>query len=468
MKLTIADLRAIAHHELRLPDSGSRWKADGISTDSRTVVPGNVFVALRGRNADGHGFLADAVTRGAVGLVVDARGAEAAPSAVPVLVVEDTTAALGALARRHRDRFDIPVIAIGGSNGKTTTKDMVARVLAARYAVHATRGNLNNNIGVPQTLFGIDRSHDVVVVEVGTNHPGELAALCTIARPTHVLLTNIGHEHLEHFGSLEGVRAEEAMLWRAVERGKEPRVFINADDALSRSAGRGVRRMITYGFARRGVDVRGSLLRLNDRGCASFRFLGGRMRTPVPVSLTVPGLHNGQNALAACAVGIALRVSPAAIAEALGTFTAPSKRMEVLVIDGVTLLNDTYNANGDSAVAALETLAATTTPGKRIAVFADMLELGAHSASEHARVGARASALGIDYVLTYGTWAAEISRAAAGCATVHYDQKNILAEYLAELVAPGDVVLIKGSRGMAMEDIVTFLQQRLGAKTPAA
>ena len=427
-----------------------------------------LFVALRGQNFDGHGFLGDAVARGAAAVMVDARGASAAPTGVPALVVEDTTATLAVLARIHRERFDIPVIAVGGSNGKTTTKDMLARVLAERYAVHATRGNLNNQIGVPQTLFGIDRTHGAVVVEVGTNHPGELAALCKMVRPTHALLTNIGHEHLEFFGSLEGVMEEEAMLWRSADHGNEPMVFVNADDPLSLTAVGSRKKTITFGFSRRGVRVRGQSLRLNDRGCAVFRFVGGRARKPAKVVLGVPGLHNAQNALAAIAVGLALGVPVTAVVKALEGFTASSKRMEVLMVGGVTVLNDTYNANGDSAIAALTTLAAAATTGKRIAVLADMLELGEQSASEHSRVGAQAAALGIDYVLTYGKWAVEISRAATGCETVHYDQKNILAEYLAELVAPGDVVLVKGSRGMAMEDIVTFLQQRLGVKTPDA
>lgn len=468
MKLSTSDLRKIPHRDLRMPAAMPRWVASGVSTDSRTVAPGMLFVALRGPNFDGHAFLADAVARGAAGLVVDAQGASNAPPDTPALIVDDTTAALAGLARIHRDRFRIPVIAVGGSNGKTTTKDMLARVLATRYTVHATQGNLNNEVGVPQTLFGIDRTHGVVVVEVGTNHPGELAALCRIVRPTHALLTNIGHEHLEYFGSLDGVLEEESMLWRSASRGNEPLVFINADDPLSRKAADGLKRTVMFGFAGRGVRVRGRSLRLNERGCAKFRFVGGRMRKPAEVVLGVPGVHNAQNALAASAVGLALHVPALRIAEALESFTASSKRMEVILIRGVTVLNDTYNANGDSAIAALETLAATATGGKRIAVFADMLELGGHSAAEHSRVGMKAAALGIDYVLTYGTRAADISRAAAGCETVHYDQKNILAEYLAELVGPGDVVLIKGSRGMAMEEITTFLQQRLGAKAPAA
>lgn len=461
MKLTLTDLRGIPHRELRLPAHASRVSLTGVSTDTRTVGAGMLFVALRGQNFDGHAFLADAVARGAAGVIVDAPGAQGAPSTVPVLVVDDTAAALSVLARRYRDRFDIPVIAVGGSNGKTTTKDMIAGVLAARYAVLATTGNLNNHIGVPQTLFGLERTHEVAVVEVGTNHPGEIANLCRTVRPTHALLTNIGHEHLEFFGSLEGVAEEETMLWRWADRQTMPAVVYNADDPLSRNAAGGLKRQVSFGFATRGVRVRGSGLRLNEQGCARFRFRGGRMTKPAEVVLAVPGLHNAYNALAAAAVGLTLRVSPAAIVKALQAFRASSRRMEIVRIGEVTVLNDTYNANADSAIAGLQTLAATSPTGKRIAVLADMLELGDRSAGEHARVGAAASQLQIDYVLTYGTRAADISRAAAGCTTVHYDQKNMLAEYLAELVSPGDVVLLKGSRGMAMEDILIFLQQRL-------
>jgi UDP-N-acetylmuramoyl-tripeptide--D-alanyl-D-alanine ligase len=468
MKLTVSDLRNVPHTELRLPESGTRWTAVGVSTDTRTVAPGMLFVALRGQKYDGHNFLADAVARGAAGLIVDARGASRVPANVPVLVVDDTTAALAALAGNYRDKFDIPVLAVGGSNGKTTTKDMIARVLGMRYNVHATQGNLNNQIGVPLTLFGLHRSHEIAVVEIGTNHPGELAPLCRTVRPTHVLLTNIGHEHLEYFGSLDGVAEEETMLWRWAGKTGQPAVFVNADDPIVDRAAAGLRRAVRYGFTKRSANVRGSALSLNAHGCSRFRFRGGRMKTPVSVALDVPGMHNAHNALAAVAVGLTMRVPPPAIAGALQQFRASSKRMEVLQIGGLHVLNDTYNANGDSAIAGLQTLAATAATGKRIAVFGDMLELGELSAAEHTRVGAMAAALHIDYVLTFGTWAKHISRAANGCQTIHYDQKNILAEYLAELVAPGDVILIKGSRGMAMEDILVFLQQRLGTPAPDA
>jgi UDP-N-acetylmuramoyl-tripeptide--D-alanyl-D-alanine ligase len=466
MKLTLGDLRSVTHRDLRLPQEGKQWTANGVSTDTRTVEEGMLFVALRGQKFDGHDFLADAIGRGAAGVIVDVEGAGKVPSHIPSLVVDNTAVALAQLARCYRDKFDIPVVAVGGSNGKTTTKDMIAQVLGVRYTVHATQGNLNNQIGVPQTLFKLSRNHDIAVIEVGTNHPGELQVLCRAVRPTHALLTNIGHEHLEFFGSLEGVAEEETMLWRWGESAERPTVFINADDAIIQRSARELKKSLTYGFTKRSLRVQGSSLSLNERGCARFRFRGGRMQKPVEITLGVPGLHNANNALAATAVGLTFHVPPAGIADALKNFRASSKRMEALQIGDIQVLNDTYNANGDSAIAGLQTLAATAATGKRIAVFGDMLELGTMSASEHARVGAKASELHVDYVLTYGTWAKHISRAATGCQTVHYDQKNILAEYLAELLSPGDVVLIKGSRGMTMEDILVFLQQRFGAKGP--
>jgi UDP-N-acetylmuramoyl-tripeptide--D-alanyl-D-alanine ligase len=467
MKLSLTDLRSVPHRELRLPQDGKRWAATGVSSDTRSVEEGMVFVALRGQKFDGHDFVTDAVARGASAVIVDVEGTGRVPPHIPSLVVDNTTVALAQLARRYRDKFDIPVLAVGGSNGKTTTKDMIAQVLGKRYTVLATQGNLNNQIGVPQTLFKLGRTHDIAVIEVGTNHPGELQVLCRTVRPTHVLLTNIGHEHLEFFGSLEGVAEEETMLWRWAENAGRPTVFINADDSVIQRAAVGLKKTVSYGFTKRSVRVRGSSLSLNERGCAQFSFRGGRMQKPAHVVLDVPGVHNAHNALAAAAAGLTFQVPPKGIVDALKNFHASSKRMEPMQIGGIQVLNDTYNANGDSAIAALQTLAATMATGKRIAVFGDMLELGTLSASEHARVGAKASELHIDYVLTFGARAEHISRAATGCQTMHYDQKNILAEYLAELLAPGDVVLIKGSRGMAMEDILVFLQQRFGVKAPA-
>lgn len=465
MKITASDLRAVSHTALTIPDGRPGWGARGVSTDSRTVERGDLFVALRGERFDGHRFLANAAARGAAGAVIDVHHTGAVPDGLAILVVPDTGRALLDLAARYRRKFSLPVVAIGGSNGKTTTKEMISRILAKRFRVLSTPGNLNNQIGVPQTIFRLTAGHDVAVVEVGTNHPGEIAVLRDVLRPTHALITNIGREHLEFFGTIDGVAREETALWEPVE-GMTPVALVNLDDPyLVRAVGRR-RRTVTFGLRARNADVRGTGVRLNADGTVRFRLGGKKMRAPKQVVVRLPALHGAANAVAAAAVGLHFRVPGRAVCEALQEFRPVDKRMEVLIIGGCTMLNDTYNANADSMIAALETLAGLPASGKRIAVLGDMLELGGQSAAEHERVGRAAAALGIDYVLTYGPLARTIAATPGLRAAMQYDQKNMLAEYLLELVAPGDVVLVKGSRGMRMEDIVVFLQERLTA--PAA
>lgn len=461
MILTAADLQELHHVEFRNADTLKGKTITGVSTDSRTLAAGELFFALKGENFDGHGFVREAFAKGASAAVITVSASVDVPGGSPVLVVDDATRALGELARLVRRRFDIPVLAIAGSNGKTTTKEMVAHVLGARYTVLSTKGNLNNQIGVPQTILRLEKGHDVAVVEIGTNHPGEIAYLCGILEPTHALVTNIGREHLEFFRSIEGVADEEGDLFVALKGRKNAVAIVNADDPLVLVKSAGLKNRLLYGFAHRRAVVQGSIVSFNELGSAELRIKARQRKTPFTVQLSVPGEPNAMNALAAAAVGFAFDVPQTKIRAALEAFRPASKRMEVLSIRGVTIFNDTYNANPDSTLAALRTLARAQVPGKRIAVLADMLELGEHAAEEHSRVGREATELGLHYLLTYGKLAKHIHDAAAVKFSIHYDQKNILAEYLAELVSPGDAVLIKGSRGMKMEDVITFLEQRL-------
>lgn len=463
MRMTRKDLLSIPHREFRNEAVLSGNTLGGVSTDSRAVKPGDLFVAVKGERFDGHAFLPQAFSAGAAAAVVQHDVAIPPGVAGPLLVVDDTTKALGALARTYRSRFDIPVIAIAGSNGKTTTKDMIAAVLRQRYAVLSTEGNLNNHFGVPHTLFRLEKKHDIAVIEIGTNHPGEIAYLCDILRPTYGLLTNIGREHLQFLGSLDGVAAEEGMLFAFLSDVKHAAAIVNADDARVVTLSSGIAKRALYGFAARRAAVRGNHLTLDETGRARFEFTGERMNKSMAVHLAVPGPHNALNALAAAATGLMFRVAPGAIRDALQAFRPASRRMEAVSIGGVLVFNDAYNANPDSTVAALKTLSAVSVPGKKIVVLGDMLELGAGGPEEHRRVGLEVAALGFEYLLTYGSLARHIHDAAGVRFAAHYDQKNILAEYLAELVAPGDAVLVKGSRGLRMEDIVTFLQERLRA-----
>ncbi|MFN0157762.1 MAG: UDP-N-acetylmuramoyl-tripeptide--D-alanyl-D-alanine ligase [Bacteroidota bacterium] len=462
MKFHPKDLLQVKHFEFKGRDLLKGKRITGVSTDSRTTNAGEIFVALIGDNYDGHKFVADAFAKGAIAAVVSASFAHATKwGEKALLLVENTNHALGELALLYRRKFDIPILAVGGSNGKTTTKEMVAQVLASQYEVLSTRGNLNNHIGVPQTIFRLEKKHEIAVVEIGTNHPGELEYLLRILEPTHGLITNIGREHLEFFKSLDGVAEEEGKLFEFLATRKMGTAIINADDPWLVQMGKKVKRRTTYGLAAKRVDVRGKHIATDDTGCASLQFSGGKMKKPERIQLSIPGAHNASNALSAAAVGLAFKVPSKKIRKALEIFKPSGKRMEVLNLGGVIIFNDTYNANPDSTIAALRTLASTKTTGKKIAVLADMRELGEAGPTEHGRVGEEARALNIEYLLTYGTLAKHIHDAAGISLSVHYDQKNILAEYLTELIAPGDAVLIKGSRGMKMEDIVTFLEERL-------
>ena len=468
MKLTPAMLEKIPHVDFKHAGKLTGKTITGVCTDSRKIQRGELFVALHGEQFDGHAFIRQALDQGAIAVIAEAGRCPDALPRVPLLLVEDSIRAYGDLARLYRRRHSIPLIAIAGSNGKTTTKEMVARVLREKHNVLSTEGNLNNHIGVPATLLRIDRHHDVAVVELGTNHPGELEYLCRMAAPTHGLVTMIGSEHLEFFKNIDGVAEEEGALYRYLARTPGSVAFVSAGDERVTLQAKPVRKKIRYGYSKRGMDVRGAVEGIDARGCVRIRFSGPKMRRGISVQLNLPGRHNAVNALAAAAVGLVFGISPEGIRGALQEFQAPARRMEVRTVKGVIVINDTYNANADSTIASLRALAETNVTGKRIAVLGDMLELGRSELEEHTRVGAAVSELGIEYLLTFGRRAVWIHDAARLPFAVQYDQKNILAEYLAELVTPGDAVLVKGSRGMKMEDVVTFLLERLESPTTPA
>ncbi len=464
MKLTRKDLLQVRH--VRTVGFEHLESITGVSTDSRTIRPGDLFLALRGERYDGHDFIENVLQVQPGALVVEdawfeLKGHWLVTRRIPTLVVNNTTVALGELARVYRRKFRIPILAVAGSNGKTTTKEMIASVLRGKYAVLSTEGNLNNHVGVPQTMFRLEKTHRVAVVELGTNHFGEIEYLCNILEPTHGLITNIGREHLEFFGDLAGVAKAEGELfaWLAAHRGKQGVGVVNADEPLLAKYSAMLKTRFTYGFTARRAQVKGTLVGYDHRGCAEIE-VRPRGKRPFSVKLQIPGEHHAQNALAAAAVGVLFRVPSAAIRRALEQCTGVPKRMQVLQLNGVTVINDTYNANPDSVLAALKTLGAMRTAGKRIAVLADMLELGVGAEDAHRRIGEEVGKAGIDYLLTFGPLAQQIFDAAAVKFKSHYDQKNVLAEYLIELLSAGDVVLVKGSRGMKMDDVVTFLQER--------
>jgi UDP-N-acetylmuramoyl-tripeptide--D-alanyl-D-alanine ligase len=433
----------------------------GVSIDSRTLGVGEAFFAIRGYRLDGHAFLAEAASRGASCLVVDSLHDDV-PANVPLVLVEDTTTSLGLLAAYHRARFSIPVVAVTGSNGKTTTKELVAAVLGTRWNVLKPAGSFNNQWGLPLTLLRLAPEHEALVLELGSQHPGEIAALAALARPTVGIVTTVAHAHTEFLGSLDGVREEKAALVRAIP--PEGAIALNLDDPRVAGMAREARaRVVTYGRAAAAhVRAAGDVAE-DQRGLAFTLEAGGERQ---PVTLAFAGRHNVTNALAAAAAGTALGFALDEIARGLAGARPVAGRCVWRDAGDVRILDDTYNANPVSLQAALGTVAAPRAAGggRLVVVLGDMLELGAITEDAHREAGRAVVAAGADALVGVGRHAllaVEAARA-AGLREVHHATtfEDTVAHLLKRLV-PGDVVLVKGSRGMRLERVVDALVARL-------
>ena len=441
----------------------------GASLDTRTIRPGEVFFALEGARVDGHTFVPDALSKGASAAVVSEHRYHRYfdPEVLDgiVIAVGDPLAALAELGERYRRRFDIPFVAITGTNGKTTTKDMSAHVLSERFRVLKNEGSLNNHIGVPLTLLCLSHEHELAVLELGTSAAGEIARLCEQVDPHVGIITNVGPAHLESFGSVEGVAAAKGELLEHLR--ESDTAILNFDDEMLIRARRSARVKGTLlGFSlETDSSFRGERLVFDRKGCGRFSLLN------TEIELALPGKHNVYNALAAAAVGSVFGVPMDRIGVALRSFRPCSRRrMEVAERGGVRILDDTYNANPVSVRAALDILTAyEIEPGaSRIAILGDMLELGRNAREAHEGIGRYVAARRVDDLLTVGPLSEMTSRAAceAGMDECHARYFGTKAEawlHLRELLGPGDVVLIKGSRGMAMEEIVEKIGESLGA-----
>jgi UDP-N-acetylmuramoyl-tripeptide--D-alanyl-D-alanine ligase len=435
----------------------------GISTDSRTLRPGELFVALVGEHFDGHQFVEQATSSGAAGVVVALKEAgelDTRTLPIPVIGVTDTLRAFGDLASFWRGRYSVPVVAITGSNGKTTTKEMVAAILNRTWRVLKNRGTLNNLVGVPLTLLQLDATYEAVVVEMGMNQPGEIERLTEIVRPSLGMITNIQPAHLEGLGELDAIQAAKGALFAGMAA--PGTIVVNRDDprVLKEAAGFPGRQV---GFSAKGHSAEVSLERVLGMDGKGSRFLLRLPEETLEIRLPVLGLHHIKNAIAAAAVAWALNLPAGSIAVALGNFQPVDKRMEVLTLPGdIHLINDTYNANPGSMAAALETLMQVKQQGRAIAVLGDMLEMGGESASFHRQVGRIAAAEGVDHLLAMGKQASHLLAGAAegGMArdqlTEAADHDKIATQVYG-LLAAGDWVLVKGSRGMRMEKVVEAL-----------
>jgi len=419
-----------------------------VSTDSRSIGAGELFVALSGPNFDGHDFVAAAAERGAAGAVVARR----LPLALPQIVVDDTLRALQRAAESWRAQFHIPVIAVAGSNGKTTTKELIATVLAARGPCLATRGTLNNHIGVPLTLLGLEARHTTAVIEVGTNHPGEVAALVPLVRPTVGIVTNAGAEHLEGFGDLDGVARAEGELFAGLEPGTT--AVINADDSyaelwsqMSRAA-----RQLSFGFAPQAQFRAVGLARAGAMQQFELVTPAGR----ASVRLALAGRHNVVNALGAAAAAHAAGTSLADIASGLERARAVKGRLQAHDgANGARLIDDSYNANPSSLSAGLDVLAGFD--GERWLVLGDMNELGAQSREAHVAAGREARARGVSRLFAVGAMTRE-SVGAFGPGAEWFADAAQLSNKVRGLLAPGVTVLVKGSRSNRLERVVEALR----------
>lgn len=427
-----------------------------VVSDSRAAVRGSLFVALRGERVDGHDFVGDAVARGAVAALVSRP-----LDGVPCLEVADTGAALLELARdERRRRPGTRVIGITGANGKTSTKDLTAAVLATRFRTHASPASFNTEIGLPVTLLGAAPDDEVIVAEMGARRKGDVALLCDIARPEILVVTNVGVAHLEVFGSWEAIVEASAEPVEALA--EDGLAILNADDAVVRSyAGRTRARVLWFGRSS-DADVRAEDVSLDEEGRARFALAVADEREPV--ELAVPGEHMVENALAAAAVGRALGVPPAEIAVALKGARVSAWRMETFTTaDGVRVVNDAYNANPESMAAGLKAARWMARDGRLVAVLGHMAELGPISLAEHERLGELVVRLGVERLITVGEPARAILRAAVREGmepedAVAVDTPREALEELRRRLRPGDVVLVKGSRVVGLEVVAEELR----------
>ncbi len=456
--LSLFRLAEFAHATLTAADPAVT--VTHVSTDSRSVQPGELFVAIRGENFDGHRFVEQVAQRGAVGAVVEQGWEGTVPKNFALLRVADTLVGYQQIAAGYRRCLTLKVIAITGSNGKTSTKDFVAAALGGRFRVTKTEGNFNNHIGLPRTMLEATAEDEIAVWELGMSHPGEIAALAALATPDVGIITNIGVAHIEFMGSREAIAQEKGALAEAIDAAGT--MILNADDPFSGAIAQRTKAKIIL------AGVKGGAVRAEDvtqsASGSEFTILEGAHRCRA--QLPVPGLHMVQNALLAVAAGRLFGLSTEECAAGLASAPLTKARLQLRDIGGVQFLDDSYNANPESMKAALRTLMELDSASRRIAVLGAMSELGSETERGHAEVGTCAADLGIDHLIAIGDMGATIARAAerAGLKnTTAVADPYQAAEVLADIVTPGDVVLVKGSRSARTERVLEEFSKQQSA-----
>ena len=457
MRLRWTDLEVRKALEMNTDRAQEGLVFGSISTDSRTVEPGDLFLALSGENFEGHDFVAEALARGASGVVASRE--VHAEEATPLYPVGDTLLALGHLARHRRRALKSEVVAVTGSSGKTTTKDLLYEALRGSFRVHATPGNLNNRIGLPQTILEAPEDTQLMVLEMGTNEPGEIRALTEVAEPGMAVITTVSETHLEKLGSLDGVLEEKLDLFRGLEPGGTGVVGDDPELLPTRAEGL-VEDLRVVGWSERAdPNFRPLEPEVTERGCYRFRWMGEQ------VQLGLPGRHAVQTALLALAVADKLGVDPAAAARRVGRARPGKMRGEVRSLGSLTLILDCYNANPQSLDAALDLLETVQVLGPRVAVLGSMLELGEDSRILHRRSLEGALTRQVDLIVATGLFAeaAEwVARPSQGPDLIQAEDLNDAEDLLLDRLGGTEVVLLKASRGVAMESMVPGLESRFG------
>jgi UDP-N-acetylmuramoyl-tripeptide--D-alanyl-D-alanine ligase len=436
----------------------------GVTTDSRAIEAGNLFIALVGERFDGHQYIPQAISDGVAAVLGSSQiiGVELAAE-VPVLTVPDTLIALGDLARFHRRRFAVPVVGITGSYGKTTTRALTAAALGAGFNIHTSKGNFNNEIGLPLTLLQLEAGHEAAVVEMGMRGLGQIEYLARIAEPTVGIVTNVGPQHIELLGSVENIaQAKGELIQHLPEDGL---AILPADSpSLEYLKSRAKCRVVTFGV-NEGADYRVTQVQTQPAGLIAFQ-INMPAGEAVPIRLPLPGAHNAVNAAAALAAAVELGVPATNAARALEAVEVPGARMRVVNLeDGTVIIDDCYNAGPDSMRAALQTLLDYPGSGRRVAILGAMRELGPHSETQHAAIGRFAGQFVEQLVGVDGDTRPLLNAAVAAAREVenelavsYCDAATEAAARVGEWVRPGDVVLVKGSRSIGLEVVVEALK----------
>ena len=436
-----------------------------ISTDSRTIRNGELFIPIKGERFDGHNYIEHALLSGAAGTITQRDIADIARSDngtafvnKTIIKVDDTIRALKKLASHYRQKFKIPFIGITGSVGKTSTKDMIFCILMQEYNILKTGGNFNNEIGVPITIFNLESYHEAAVLEMGMSNIGEISSLTSIVRPKIAVITNIGMSHIEKLGSRQNILKAKMEILEGVP--KDGMIVLNGDDNLLYGLKGFLDKHTVYYGMDEGLDYQAyNILNAGESGVYFDINIKDR---EYKVHVPLPGVHNIYNALAAVAVGIEMGVSADRIIEGIKLFTPDKMRLNIISYNGIKIINDTYNASPQSMDAALRVLKDVNSSGRRIAVLGDMLELGEWAYNAHFNLGKFAVASGIDYIITVGQNGKNIAQGALAAGAQHgkvkiFSSNYAAIEFLKGFITDEDVILVKGSRGMKMEEIVQNL-----------